>query len=133
MSSKKKSKPATAAKRQPAKKPATNGERRQKANVTRFCRDVSDEYRSEYPNATVYKLRRALAQDNEMRDAITALGSRAWLQTGFRDRMDALVKNLPTTTFRRAMSPAERAAANAARQDALLSDVKGYTLSLIHI
>lgn len=116
--------------RAPAPAPAPNGlSKKQKADLTRFARDVAAGYSDTYPNATVYKVKRALADNAEIKAAVLAAGGRVWANATIREQIEQLVKSLPATQFRQPMTPEERAAALKARQKALLDDALAGSLT----
>lgn len=139
MGSKKKAK-KPAAKKPAAKKPATKKPaasdgmtKKQKADLTRFARDIAAEYGGHNVNATVYKIRRALNDAPGLCSTILELGGRAWMREGFRSDIEDMIDKLPATTFRQPMTPEERAAAQRAKQQGLISDLKKYELSAVTI
>lgn len=109
-------------------RPALAGDltKREKADVTRFARDVAAEYGPKNSNATVYKIRRALHGAPTLRAQVLERGSRVWMDETFRADLVRLIESLPTTQFRQPLTPEEREAKRRAHQKSLMSDMAAF-------
>lgn len=128
MSSKKKAatapkKAATAAApKKPRKKPVDDGiPKADKAAVTRFCRDVLKDPDLTKPGLSIAKLRKAVWDNDSIREGVIKTGSVVWRIKGFTEAVENLIAEIPTNGARRKkMSPEERAEFMIVRRKAIL-------------
>jgi len=131
MSSSKKKKPASTGPKKPRKKPVDDGiPKKDKAAVTRFCRDVLKDPEFAAPHLSVPKIKKAIMANVDINKAIVDHGSVVWRMNGFTSALTDLLETIPKVMARRKkMSPEERAEFNDARRDALIETAQGRSVN----